>query len=343
MPKVSWVIPVFNAASYLGPALASVAAQSFRDFEVIVVDDGSVDGSAAIIRQVCAEDTRFRYVHQANAGVVDALNHGLDQCTGQYLARMDADDLCEPERLECQVAYLDSHPACVVAGSRVIIIDDKGTEVRRSSRSAVWRAPGPSGFPPGGITLAHPSVTGRTAAFRAAGGYRHGFSAGEDYDMWFRMRRQGEVVELPDYLLRYRVHERSESAIKLRQQRLSCIKAEIVDYLAAHPVPPDDLDTLIACTTPEELFSRAERIGAGLPRASILMAYFLAECLRRATYRLPAPEARRLAAETSRAGLGLVTGLSSSFDRFFLVFASREVLRWGVVSLIGRNRSRTRT
>src|SRR5882724_11073612 len=113
MPLVSCILPVFNGALYLEEAIHSVLGQTFRDFELIIIDDGSTDTTAEIIAQAAKIDHRVISLRQANAGIVSALNNGLRCATGKYVARMDADDISLPQRFAFQVSYLDSHPDCV--------------------------------------------------------------------------------------------------------------------------------------------------------------------------------------------------------------------------------------
>src|SRR5579871_6841431 len=95
--KVSWLVPVYNAAPYLEASLESIRVQTYVDFEAIIVDDGSRDRSGAIIEDFCTKDSRFRAVEKSNSGIIDTLNVGLTYCRGEYVARMDADDICEPK------------------------------------------------------------------------------------------------------------------------------------------------------------------------------------------------------------------------------------------------------
>src|SRR4051812_38318159 len=109
MSQVSVLMPVYNAGRYLAEAVDSVLTQSFRDFEFVIVDDGSTDGSAAMLDDYARQDSRVKLVRRPNTGIVGALNDGLRECRGEFVARMDADDVSLPERFEKQVAYLREH------------------------------------------------------------------------------------------------------------------------------------------------------------------------------------------------------------------------------------------
>ena len=127
---VDILIPVYNAQDTLEQSLRSVAAQTHSSFRVIVIDDGSTDRSGELLDQIARNDPRFLVVHQANAGIVAALNRGLALVDKPYVARMDADDLCKPERLASQVAYLGANPDCIAVGCRVVHIDEHGETIR---------------------------------------------------------------------------------------------------------------------------------------------------------------------------------------------------------------------
>lgn len=336
MARVSWLVPVFNAAPYLEPSLRSIRDQTFTDFEVVVVDDGSTDGSARIIESFCAADPRFRAYHKPNSGIVDTLNLGLSHCSGDYTARMDGDDICEPTRLAVQVAFMDHHPACVAAGSRTVIIDETGAVVRNAA-ATTWKSSGPTGFPRRAVTLTHPTIMARTAVLRAVGGYRDKFLAAEDYELLFRLARQGEIVELNDRLLRYRVHSLSESATKIEQQRISSLKAEIADYLSDFMPDATLVQDILDSRTVGDLCRTAGQAGHGLPDAATLQTYFHAEYLRRATYRLSIAESRGIAADTFAQVVRMLPRLRSATVRYFLFKAVRELSRWALVTGTGRN------
>src|ERR1700678_3713440 len=115
-PRVSVLLPCYNGESYLEEAARSILDQSFIDFELIVIDDGSYDSSSEILARLSAEDVRMRVITKPNGGIVSALNAGLALCRGEYVARMDADDIAFRNRFEFQVKYLDDHPECVLVG-----------------------------------------------------------------------------------------------------------------------------------------------------------------------------------------------------------------------------------
>ena len=197
-PRVSVILPVRDGERFLREALQSVLAQTLDDFELLVVDDGSTDGTAAILDEV--QDDRLRVLRQGPLGLVAALNLGIAEARAPYLARMDADDVSLPERLERQVAYLEecARVALVVPGVETI------------GRDATVALPGDDAALRRRLLLRNPfthgSVVVRADAVARGGGYRTDYGANEDYDLWRRIAREWELGALPDVLYRYREH-----------------------------------------------------------------------------------------------------------------------------------------
>jgi len=123
-PKVSVILPTFNRAAYLPDAIESVLCQTFRDFELVIVDDGSTDNTRQIVQMY--PDKRIRYRFKQNGGIASALNCGIKQSTGTYLARLDSDDVFLPEKLAYQVACLDANPDCGLVYTQAYNMDEKG-------------------------------------------------------------------------------------------------------------------------------------------------------------------------------------------------------------------------
>lgn len=203
--ELSVVLPVYNGLPFLGPAIESVLKQSHEDFECIIINDGSSDGSAEVIDDFARRDGRIRVVHQDNEGLVTALNRGLSLAGAPLIARMDADDIAMPNRLALQIAYLRDRSDVAVLGTSLTIIDKAGLQV------------GQLAYPVGpirvaerlkhGCAIAHPTVMMRREAVLNVGGYRDNYPHAEDYDLWLRILEHYEIDNLPDALLHYRRHE----------------------------------------------------------------------------------------------------------------------------------------
>jgi glycosyltransferase involved in cell wall biosynthesis len=207
-------MPVLNGASYLREALESVTAQVYEDFEFIVIDDGSSDGSEEIV--AAHPDRRIRFVrNERNLGIAATLNHGLDIARGDLVARMDCDDICHPSRLGEQVRFLHDHREVAVCGTWV--------EAFGEVAPVVWRYPQRHKEIVCGLIfecmLAHPSVMLRKGMLDSAGlRYDPSMSYAQDYDLWFRCAQHFVLSNIPRVLLKYRVHGKSiGSASSARQ------------------------------------------------------------------------------------------------------------------------------
>lgn len=201
-PKVSVIMPVYNASRTLPRTLASLWRQTFENFEVIAIENASTDTSHAILQK--AGDHRLRIIHHdANQGVAASLNEALGLSTAEYVARMDADDICLPNRLEKQVAYFDQHPATVALGSAVRFFGKYGPVLRRVPvGTAMVNAYALFDNP-----LYHPTVMLRRSALVSnALTYNPAYRRSEDYELWCRLAQFGALDNLTDVLLRFHVH-----------------------------------------------------------------------------------------------------------------------------------------
>lgn len=210
MPEISVVMPVYNAETFLQEAIDSILSQTFTDFEFVIVDDGSTDGSTKIIKDAATRDPRIVYHRMLqNSGIVAALNEGIRVSSGRLVARMDADDISLPKRLESQHARLNSTDSDVVGANYIKFqgsmskITHLPTEPEDVARNMLHTC-----------CLGHPVVTFTREAFDSAGGYDPRYTKGgaEDYDLWLRMSRTHKLANLDQPLLRYRRHKNSLTA-----------------------------------------------------------------------------------------------------------------------------------
>jgi len=211
MPKISVIMPVYNSEKFLREAMDSILNQTFPDFEFIILDDGSTDSSPAIVADY--DDPRIRfYQNEKNMGVAATLNRGLELATGEYIARMDADDISLPKRFEIQVKYMDGHPSISVLGSGVILFGNEIGEKRRIFETDARYAKAELVFAP---CTAHPSVMVRKSVldqYKIC--YFEKYCGTEDFAFWWDIAEVGEVVSLPECLLRYRVHPMQVSGLR---------------------------------------------------------------------------------------------------------------------------------
>jgi Glycosyltransferases involved in cell wall biogenesis len=204
--QLSVVLPAFNAERYIAGALRSVLAQSFQNFELIVVDDGSTDRTPSIIRRFAERDSRVRHIRRPNTGIVGALNDGLAAAQAPLVARMDADDFALPRRFETQLRHFDAHPECVGLGSAVDFIDEHGARVMSCPRPLGHEEIEAGLLRGDGGMIIHPAAMFRREALFSIGGYRPEAQYVEDLDLYLRLARVGRLANLPDTLLQYRIH-----------------------------------------------------------------------------------------------------------------------------------------
>lgn len=212
-PLVTVLLPARNAAAYLPQALQSLWTQTLDDIEVVVVDDGSDDGTTELLSR--EKDDRLVVVGGSGAGIAAALNAGLAEARGTFIARMDADDVSVPDRLQRQLGFLDLHPDIGVVGSNIAFLRGDGRATARRTRLPIT--------PEGvclhlhiGNCLPHPTAVLRRELLERVGGYRVDRPAAEDYDLWLRLLPLTRLANLDACLVRYRQHAANASALSQR-------------------------------------------------------------------------------------------------------------------------------
>jgi GT2 family glycosyltransferase len=211
-PRVAVLISTYNDERFLAAAIDSVLAQTYSDFEIVVVNDASTDRSGAIAAGY--RDPRVRVIENSeNLGTGRSLNRGLAVIRSEYVAKLDADDVCFPQRLARQVAFLDAHPDVAAVGSQAVVID---AEERRVRRLESWYETTEWGIRWRRIfqnPLIHSATTFRRAiVWDVLGGYEERYRFGEDFDLWDRLGRQYSIRNLTEQLIGRRVYPGSLSA-----------------------------------------------------------------------------------------------------------------------------------
>lgn len=215
-PAVSVVMSIFDGGDYVEAAMQSLQQQTLRDIEIIVVNDGSSDGTAATLDRLAATDPRMRVVHADNRGLAASLNAAAALARAPLLARMDGDDISHPDRLQRQLDYLQAHPDTDMLGTAADQIDDNGrvtgeVNVPLDHGAIVWEMMFSNPF-------VHATVMIRRRAFEAAGGYAPDMRVAQDFDLWSRMVGTCRFANLPDRLLQYRVHATSITGTRVDEQ-----------------------------------------------------------------------------------------------------------------------------
>ena len=224
--QVSVIIPTYNHCDYVLQTLESVFAQSFSDYEVIVVNDGSPDNTSHVLAPL-VQQGRIRYIEQTNAGQAAARNKGLAQATGEFIAFLDDDDLWPPDKLQWQVEFLQGHPDTIVVAGSVQFVDAQGNAMeeeyfhqRPVTFETLFHG---SPFASPGQTLI------RAADIKEIGGLNENLWGVDDYDLWFRLSRRGKIAVANQLSLLYRVHptNASKNAGKMFDNCLGMVKTHL--------------------------------------------------------------------------------------------------------------------
>jgi len=247
-PRVTVLMPVYNAERYLRPAIDSILAQTFGDFEFLIVNDGSSDGSWEIMASYA--DPRIKLVgNPHNMGLAKTLNRGLRLAAGDLIARQDADDVSCPDRLRRQVEFLDGHPETALVGSQARIINDDGRpnglrfDRCCEYKSIRWDLMFDNSFTHTSVMFRREIVAGEL------GGYDESFSYCQDYDLWSRIASRHCVMNLPSTLVDYRMHPFSRMSDQLRcvmaEENRRVIRRNTSAVLGEQMLSNDDVDLIV--------------------------------------------------------------------------------------------------
>ena len=259
-PAVSVAMSVYNGERFLVPAIESVLAQTMGDFEFLILDDGSRDRSRAIAQSYAARDPRIRVIARDNRGLVISLNQLLDEARAPLIARMDADDICMPDRFARQIAFLAEHSDHGVVGSRTSDIDEFGRPYPLASgEHPEAHAQLVHNIAHGGPLLAHPAVMFRRDVVLAVGGYHQAFRHCEDYDLWLRLAGRTRIANLPERLVRYRHYADQVSSRHALEQQVGVAISWMAwqERTAGRPDPTERLLALPPIADLDALFGRA--------------------------------------------------------------------------------------
>ncbi|ADB73180.1 undecaprenyl-phosphate 4-deoxy-4-formamido-L-arabinose transferase [Geodermatophilus obscurus DSM 43160] len=220
---VSVVMPVRNGARFLDEAIGSVLAQTYTHVELVVVDDGSIDGSAFLLESWRRRDSRVRVVARPEpGGIARALNDGVHRSTGDLLARLDADDRAAPDRIRQQVEQFCARPRLGLLGTGVRYLDEASRVI---GTDAAATGPTAAQGLHRGNPFFHPSVMMRRSHYEAAGGYRPQVEPAEDLDLWLRISERFEVDNLKEPLTDYRIHREQSSLQRAAAQAVATAAA----------------------------------------------------------------------------------------------------------------------
>jgi glycosyltransferase involved in cell wall biosynthesis len=226
IPHVTILMPAYNTAPYIAEAIQSVLAQDFTDFELLIVDDGSTDNTIQVIKSFT--DPRIRLIRQGHAGIAAALNRGLQEAQGEYIARFDADDICLPGRLCRQVDFLESHPDYVICGGEAEYISDQGEHLFHF-RCAGYSHEDIMARLYVRCPFIHSAVMYRRHEVLRAGGYSLDAHNFEDYLLWVQLKKLGRYCNLPYQLIKVRFNPASVTIDeKWRGRRFRQLKSSVI-------------------------------------------------------------------------------------------------------------------
>ncbi len=213
---VTIVLPVYNGMPFLPEAIDSILAQTLKNFRLLIIDDGSTDDSASYLKTV--RDSRVVVIHEENQGLGATLNRAIELCETKYIARMDSDDVALPERLEKQLAFMESHPEVVMLGTQLAFLYNG--HVVQHGRMPLDHAGIVRRFLKGSSGMGHPTLMCQTNAVKQIGGYRI-LGPGQDTDFCLRMCELGSAANLAEVLFHYRFHESSIAMRRWAEIRLA--------------------------------------------------------------------------------------------------------------------------
>ncbi len=292
-PQVSVLMSVYNGEEQLAASLKSILQQTLEDLELIVVDDGSTDDSAALL--ATCDDPRLRVITQANHGLTVSLNRAAGAARGKYLARMDVGDYSQSRRLEQQVRFLDAHPEVAACGTRTAWTDAAG-EVIGTSQVITAPAALRRGLLKANL-LSHGSALIRREAFNAVGGYREFFRYAQDYDFWLRLSERYDLSNLEEVLYHWQVAPGSISAahyaLQQAYRRLAMESAVARRSGRPDPIQPDTQPPVIDSLQPGEaqamyhaMLARGSIMGGDYRRARRCLRESLTHRFRSGSYAL---------------------------------------------------------
>jgi len=207
MPKISVVMSVYDGEKFLEEAVLSVLNQTYKDFEFIIIDDGSTDSSLKMLRSFEKKDERIKLVSRENKGLTRSLNEGIKLAQGEYIARMDGDDISMPKRFEKQIDFLEKNKDIALCGTWAINIDENGNEIgeyktpttnKEIRKMILFHNP-----------FIHPSVMMRKEIINNVGLYNEKIKYAQDYEYWLRIIKKNKMANLNSFLLWYRIVKKS--------------------------------------------------------------------------------------------------------------------------------------
>jgi glycosyltransferase involved in cell wall biosynthesis len=223
--KLSVIMSVFNDELYVSEAIESILSQDYTQFEFIIINDGSTDNSLNIINQYALQDDRILVINQSNIGLTKSLNKAIKIAKGNFIARMDSDDISMKNRFSSQMNFLESNPDCALIGTNVIKIDKDGAELEKNQ--SLYSYEDICNRFKKGNCIAHGSVMLNKFLLGDLLSYDENFKYSQDYKLWTKIANKYKILNTKEYLYKLRLHDSSISKQKVEQQS---IYAGIISY-----------------------------------------------------------------------------------------------------------------
>lgn len=228
-PFLSVVMSVYNGEKYLSESIESILNQTYRNFEFIIINDGSTDNTGKIIEEYARKDNRVISVDQENMGLTRSLNRGIKIAIGDYIARQDSDDVSLPHRFESQIDFFRQNPGLVLCGTWF-------EEINENQGSVIRKYPLDDKILRQYVKyvnyFCHPSVMFSKKIFKAVGGYDESFSSGQDFELWIRMAKEGKISNLPMVLVKKRIGFSNTISWLNRKQKISMARKTISKHFS---------------------------------------------------------------------------------------------------------------
>jgi len=253
-PQVSVILPVYNGEEYISESIDSILTQTFQNFELILIDDGSTDKTSEILNSYKYRDNRISLISRDNRGLIYSLNEGIDKSSGRYIARMDADDISHKDRLNNQFEFMEENKDIGVLGSDIQIINHQGElgkvyHFPEQHQLIIWAmlflCP-----------IAHPTVMMRRHLVINAGKYSENAKHAEDYELWHRLYRVTKFANLPHVLLMLRKHSSNVTNLEANQHLMNSasVSASFISECLGRPVD----DSLVSCMIKNKVVKNGE-------------------------------------------------------------------------------------
>ena len=258
VPTITVAMSVYNNAPYVGEAIDSILSQSLGDFEFVIVNDGSTDGSGDVIDARARTDPRIRVIHQENRGFVASLNRLFGEARAPWIARMDGDDVSLPDRLARQMAFIAENPGHAVVGCDAYLIGPDGERLAKEGGAKPSSHEAIHANLESGPLINHNAAMIAREPVLALGGYRPAYRHCEDYDLWLRLIDTGRFANIAEELVAYRVYPGQVSNRHLVEQAANAAIAwqARLERLAGRPDPTDSLEQLPPLSGIDALFGR---------------------------------------------------------------------------------------